>query len=79
MRTLLGNKFSIYRIEIFKFTIILFLPCAIFFRRDFDYYLHPEWYLVYGILYGLLVLITIILFLIGLSKSLRFMRKKDFV
>ncbi|MCQ3932041.1 MAG: hypothetical protein DPW16_16445 [Chloroflexi bacterium] len=79
MRTLLGDKFSNYRIELFKFAVILLLPCVIFFRRDFDYYLHPERYLIYGILYSLLVLITIILFLMGFSKARRFMRKKDFV
>lgn len=79
MRTLLGDKFSNYRIELFKFAVILFLPCIIFFRRDFDYYLHPEGYLIYGILYGLFVLITIILFLIGFSKARYFKRKKDFV
>jgi hypothetical protein len=78
MKTLeLNDTFMKWRGEIIKFIAVSLLPIALFFRRDFDYSLHPAaLYLFYMVLAGISVIILTIIFH-SLFKVRRSGRKRD--
>lgn len=78
MKTLkLNDTFLKWRSEIINLIAVSLLPIALFFRRDFDYSLHPAaLYLFYMVLAGTFV-ITLIIIFHSMSKARRFGRKRD--
>jgi hypothetical protein len=72
-----NDIFMKWRDEIIKFIAVSLLPITLFFRRDFDYYLHPAaLYLFYMVLSGVSV-ITLMTIFHSIFKVRQFGRKRD--